>query len=1066
MTTARLFLAAVVCTVCGQWHGPVAFGADWPMWRCDASHSAASSEQLPDQLQLHWVREFPPVQPAWPNEPRLHFDASYEPVVLGKLLVIGSPDDGSVTACDTETGEQRWRFLAEGPVRFAPVTWKGRVCFGSDDGWVYCLDAADGSLKWRVRGAPENRPDRKHLGNARLISFWPVRGGPVLADGTLYFAAGIWPTMGVFIVALDAESGRTVWENHDLGLVEKVRIDHNEIREAGLSPQGYLAVADDTLLVPNGRSLPACLDRKTGKLLHYLQGYRNGDCRVTASGRYAFIGRGGVVEVATGREVGSRWAQAGSAAPKAFTVEKMDLFEGPIFPYNMRPGCSAWSVLAGDTAYGMHQGAFYAYDLSRAAVSEYDTQQDGRKLRPWRWDPPELWKLATPQAKSKPLSDALIKAGNRLYGHAGKSLLALELPTAGGEPKVVWQQDVEGTPSAILAADAKLFVVTKEGRLYCFAAGQATPATHARKRVELSKAADGWDKTAGEILERTQVSEGYCLILGIGTGRLCEELLVQSKLKVIGVDPNAEKVRRLHERLLEAGVYGTRAEVFTGKPCDFLFPQYLASLVVSEDVASAGLPDAMPIGRLYDVLRPYGGTLCLALPPDRREAFEKKAAAAGLENAEVSRAGEFSIVRRAGPLRASASWTHECADAARSYFSKDQRVRAPLGILWYGDGGDHGFWKHHDYGIGVKPQVIGGRVFALQLSSRTLIAYDAYTGRHLWKTQVAPFTRYASLADGIYVAGDDRCTVYDPATGRERAAFQYTAANEAGRKPIVSDIRVSDDLILIAAAFQKVRDIEKGLWDSALLVALDRKSGRQLWTRQAKQRFNNNAIAVSGGMVFCIDSVSPIETEQTKRESPAPKTLPADVFALDARTGDVRWSAVTEAPYRICRTGSWTSIQSHDDWLCCSEASGLLLTGRHGQTCAFEAAGGKQVWQQNIGGGEPLIMRGDTFIHQGGGVFDVRTGKPAGKAFDLARGGCNYAVGCEQLLLLRDSSVCYVDVNTRTKYHLRNVRSGCSNSLVAADGLLNVPGFAVGCVCNYPIQTAFAMVHMPESAEW
>ena len=44
-----------------------------------------------------------------------------------------------------------------------------------------------------------------------------------------------------------------------------------------------------------------------------------------------------------------------------------------------------------------------------------------------------------------------------------------------------------------------------------------------------------------------------------------------------------------------------------------------------------------------------------------------------------------------------------------------------------------------------------------------------------------------------------------------------------------------------------------------------------------------------------------------------------------------------------------------------------------------------------------------------------------------------------------------------------NVSSGCSNSTVPADGLLNVPNFAVGCVCNYPIQTSFAMVHMPEA---
>ena len=38
------------------------------------------------------------------------------------------------------------------------------------------------------------------------------------------------------------------------------------------------------------------------------------------------------------------------------------------------------------------------------------------------------------------------------------------------------------------------------------------------------------------------------------------------------------------------------------------------------------------------------------------------------------------------------------------------------------------------------------------------------------------------------------------------------------------------------------------------------------------------------------------------------------------------------------------------------------------------------------------------------------------------------------------------------------MRSGCSNSLIAADGLLNVPNFAVGCVCNYPLQTSFALV--------
>ena len=61
-----------------------------------------------------------------------------------------------------------------------------------------------GTLRWRFRAVPSAR---KILGNERLISVWAVRGGPVLVDGILYFAAGVWPFEGIFIYALDAETG-------------------------------------------------------------------------------------------------------------------------------------------------------------------------------------------------------------------------------------------------------------------------------------------------------------------------------------------------------------------------------------------------------------------------------------------------------------------------------------------------------------------------------------------------------------------------------------------------------------------------------------------------------------------------------------------------------------------------------------------------------------------------------------------------------------------------------------------------------------------------------------------
>ena len=154
--------------------------------------------------------------------------------------------------------------LTEGPVRCAPACWKGKIYAGSDDGYLYCLDAASGGVRWKFRGTA-GRPDRRQLGNEHLVSFWPVRGGPVVAGGVVYFGAGLWPIFGVFVHALDSETGKPIWTNDNLNYVGPVRIDHDGFAEIGMSPQGYFAVAADRLLMPNSRALPAGLDLATGK---------------------------------------------------------------------------------------------------------------------------------------------------------------------------------------------------------------------------------------------------------------------------------------------------------------------------------------------------------------------------------------------------------------------------------------------------------------------------------------------------------------------------------------------------------------------------------------------------------------------------------------------------------------------------------------------------------------------------------------------------------------------------------------------------------------------------------
>ena len=1038
-----------------------ASAADWPTWRYDAGRTAASPARLPSKLHLQWTLQLPKTALAWPYESRCHFDACYEPVVMGKTLFIGSPNDGSVAAYDTETGEGKWKFYTEGPVRFAPVAWEGNVFAASDDGRLYCLAADTGSVKWIFRATPKDRPDLKHLGNNRLISLWPVRGGPLLVDGILYLGSGLWPTMGVFVYALNAGTGKLRWKNNRLNYLKDIRIDHNNFDNSGLSPQGYLVAEGKKLLVPNGRSMPAGLDLANGRFLFYVQGYRRGHGRTIAKGKYTFVGPKAVVNTFNGREVGSRYGDGG-VKPKDFHAGQRGHWEGPYFEYKFVPGCDAWSVIVGAAAYGSDKGTFYGYDLRRVKTSLYEMKWGGT-WKAKRWEPPLLWKVPTKYAKNKWPSRALIRAGRRLYGHAGKILVALDLPTRGGMPKVAWEQKLPDTPASMLAADRKLFVVTEGGSILCFGGKTGGAKNHKLAITPLAETSDAWRVKAGQILKATGARDGCGIVLGLENGRLVEELVGQSKLKVIGVDPDREMVNRLRDKLVAAGHYPKRLELFVGDPLSFGFPPYLANLIVSERYTGDEIAEKMTPEKLFNVLRPYGGVACLNVSPSMIEKFKARIANAGLENGALSQAGHLALLRRLGALKGSADWTHESADAARSYYSRDRLVKHPLGILWYGHGPDHGFSKTNDYGIGVKPQVVAGRLFALRLRNRTLYALDVYTGRLLWKTTVPRFTRYASMKDGVYVAGDDTCIVYDPAAGVPLKRFKFTA----GGKPSVADIRVSDKVILIGVDFNKSsRNIDKGLWDNKVLVALDRKTGRQLWTRKAAERFNNHAIAMGDGLVFCIDGMSPAKRKVLKNRGAAPKTSKWTLFALEERTGKIRWRKTVTQPFNI--PSYWVPIRGYDEFVAYSEECKILLAGENKNVFAFEAQTGKQLWNKAINGPQPMILKGAKFIHQFGLAHDLRTGAQLAekKLFQLMHGGCNYGVGGEYLFFIRDYYASYIDAETAKQYKLRNARSGCSHSLVAANGVLSNPNFEDRCICNYPVQTAFAMFHMTIAGKW
>ena len=223
-------------------------------------------------------------------------------MAAGDRVLFGSSADGTVTALDATHGSVCWQFFTDAPVRFAPAIWQDRAFVASDDGWLYALRLSDGELLWKLRGGPDQS---NVLGNDAMISRWPARGGPVVCENVVYFAAGIWPSEGIFIYALDAATGNVLWKNVDSGAIYMPQPHSTAEAKSGVSAQGYLAVSGDRLFVPTGRAVPACFDRRTGAFQYFhLQKYgQNGEALAMVVNDVFFNG-GLAFDVAQGTSVG------------------------------------------------------------------------------------------------------------------------------------------------------------------------------------------------------------------------------------------------------------------------------------------------------------------------------------------------------------------------------------------------------------------------------------------------------------------------------------------------------------------------------------------------------------------------------------------------------------------------------------------------------------------------------------------------------------------------------------------------------------------------------------------
>lgn len=1063
--------------------------ADWPMWRSDAARSAVSTEQLPEELSLQWTRHFAPRKQAWDDELNrdlMTYDRVFEPIVKDGRLFLGFNDRDKMVAFDIESGAELWSYFAEGPVRMPPVAWKDRVFFASDDGHLHCLNAASGKLLRKFRGGPNAR---QILGNQRLISAWPMRGGPVERDDQIYFAASIWPFMGTFIYAMDAETGEVAWVNDETGS-QYIKQPHSAPSFAGVAPQGALVATKDVLIVPGGRSVPAAFDRHTGKFLYFelnAGGKGSGGSFVAANEDSWFVHT---------RLKGTREFSLKTGVKTAFLPNE--------------------PVLANDRIYSAQ------VESGRAVVRAYERQN--KQL---------VWELPVDGQGD------LILAGNTLYAagrpadgsdtDAQSRLSAIRLPsTADGQPSVQWSATAPGTVERLAAANGKLIAVTLEGRVLVYGGvPRASDAMLSEVVVAIEPEVEA-DRTVSQLLNGVS-AEGFSVWLGAASESVVMALAARSPFVELNViDEQSERVERLRRQIDSAGLYG-RVSVRQSLSSELLLPPYVANLlVVGNELTTAVLQKEGMLERLYESVRPYGGVMHLMAKSDEVSVLLEQIGRRQLERAELAATECGVLIRRVGSLSGAGVWTHQQGDIANTINSHDQRVKLPLGILWFGGVSHDDVLPRH--GHGPPEQVVGGRLFIQGMNSLT--ARDVYTGRVLWKREFkdlgthgvyfdetykeAPLdpaynqvhipganargTNYVVTADRVYIVEGAVCHVLDTSTGKSLIDISLpqqdpTQPNEWGY------IGVYQDMLIGGVGFAKYRtryELEKEVADigqnrnrdgfgvksldraaSLALIGFDRVTGQQLWKVDARHSFWHNGIVAGNGLVYAIDkNPKPVEEFLRRRGKSNPDTY--RVLAFDARTGQQAW----ELPGQVF--GTWLGYsEQHDLLLQAGAAASDRLSAEVGQGMAvYRGKSGELVWKKDdLKYAGPCVLHNDLIItntnsySESAGAFRLTDGSQkmienpltgVQQPWKITRAyGCNNIIASENLLTFRSGAAGFYDLLTEAgSGNFGGFKSGCTSNLIVADGVLNAPDYTRTCSCSYQNQTSLALVHMPEMDAW
>ncbi len=582
---------------------------------------------------------------------------------------------------------------------------------------------------------------------------------------------------------------------------------------------------------------------------------------------------------------------------------------------------------------------------------------------------------------------------------------------------------------------------------------------------------------ARQILDRSGIDQGICLVIGNGSGRLAWELARQSRLRIIGVETDAPQVEASRQAYRRAGVYGTRVAVHHVESYDALpFVGRFANLIVSEELLTGGHPvgDA---AELFRVLRPNGGVVCLGQPTGAATTIDSRELKTWFTptelEAELSEGSEgqwLTAVRP--PLEGAGEWSHLYGRADNSAFGGEALAGASttgeMQVQWIGRPGPRA--QPDRNGRKPSPLSTNGRLYVQGL--HRLITVDAFNGTVLWSLEIPALERFnmprdcsnwCADDDFVYIAAKDKCWQIDAASG-EVAAFHpvVPAAREDWSYEWGYLAQVAGQMIGTAqkagSAFTSFwGDAGAGWYDarsgpatfkvcSDSLFAMDKETGHCNWTYESGVIINST-ITIADDRISFVESRNPNVKQAQARRIGTPELWDDQyLVTLDLKTGDLVWEKPID-----------TADGTVAFYLAAGEGTLVIdsSTDKKFEVTAFGAADGEQRWTQTFGWMEnkgdhgkaisrPAIVGGRVYVRPK--ILDLASGEM--NKLEMPWGKCGTYAATTNAMVFRTTKITLWNTFSGSASSWERMRPGCWLSTIPASGMLLSPEGGGGCSCG------------------